>query len=92
MARQIHNFKHAMVCFAAIAAAMALPDLNQQRAALALVPEYRSRGKGRGSVSRNWMRPYPNTTRPHQGRQECARRRRQINLGILNAENGLVTA
>lgn len=38
---------------------------------------YKSRGHGRGTPSRNYMRPYCNnggTGRPHQGVQECLRR------------------
>ena len=90
MRANIHHFKRATLAFTAIAAALALPGMSQQQAALALVPEYKSRGKGRGSVSRNWLRPYTNSRPPHQGAQECARRRRQIARGTLNRDNGLV--
>ena len=91
MRANTQHFHRAMMAFTAIAAAMALPGMSQQQAALALIPEYKSRGKGRGSVSRNWLRPYTNSRPPHQGAQECARRRRQIAAGILNRDNGLWT-
>ena len=50
-----------------------LLPLGEQQAALSKIPEYRSRGKGRGTPSRRYGNP-PGKYVPHQGKQECARR------------------
>jgi hypothetical protein len=71
-------FKAAIAMFAAIRAALALPGIGDRKDALGEINPYRSRGKGRGTPSRNWMRPYCNNGGkhyPHQGPQECLRRR-----------------
>lgn len=46
------------------------------------------RGKGRGTPSRRYGNKSGHM--PHQGKRECARRRRQIARFILTASNGLV--
>ncbi|MDP3939862.1 MAG: hypothetical protein Q8R92_17225 [Deltaproteobacteria bacterium] len=61
--------------FAAIAAALALPPAEQGEAISGITP-YRSRGKGRGTVERNYLRPV-NSQPAFQGKRECARRVRQ---------------
>lgn len=66
-------FHRVRAIFAAIATAMALP-VDQRSAALSGIGPYRSRGKGRGSPSRNWLRPFSHNT-PHQGAQERLRRK-----------------
>lgn len=50
-----------------IAAKLALMDLALK------LGEYKSRGHGRGTPTRNHLRSI-NSRRPHQGAQECARR------------------
>ena len=44
---------------------------------------YKSRGKGRGTPSRNFMRGAGRSTyEPHQGKQEIARRFERMNHGL----------
>ena len=78
--------------FAAISAALAHQLPIDRSMALSAIGPYVSRGKGRGTVGRNWLRPTQNARPPHQGKQEMARRRRHISLGTLRAENGLAVA
>lgn len=88
-------FRAACIAFAAIAAALKIAAPLERRMALAAITPYSGRGKGRGSPSRNWLRPYCNNAgrgRPHQGNSEILRRSRHISLGILRAENGLAVA
>lgn len=88
-------FRAACIAFAAIAAALKIAAPLERQSALAAITPYKGRGKGRGSPSRNWLRPYCNNAgrgRPHQGNAEIIRRRRQIFLAKLNASNGLVQA
>lgn len=86
-------FKAAQIAFAAIAAAMCIAAPLERAQALAGITPYKGRGKGRGGVSPNWLRPlYSSKYRPHEGKREVARRLRQMRHGILNADNGLVVA
>lgn len=89
MKANTNGFKLARMMFAAIAAAMQLPSRGEQQLALGQIGPYISRGKGRGSPSRRYGNP-PGKYWPHQGERETARRRRQIEAGILTASNGLV--
>jgi len=57
-----------------VAAALRLPK-SEQRIALSLIPEYRSRGKGRGAANRNYGNQ-AGKYEPHQGKAECERRMR----------------
>lgn len=61
------RFKAIMALLAAAARGDDVPE----------APAYRSRGKGRGTSSRNYLRPCNNGGRgvPHQGAQERIRRR-----------------
>ena len=97
MKGNVDHFKRARLMFAAIGAILANPNLGMasRDAELAKIGPYRSRGKGRGSVERNYFRPYCNNggrNIPHQGEREIARRCRQIASGQLTASNGLVAA
>lgn len=83
-----NGFKLARMMFAAIAGAMKLPTHGEQQLALGQIGPYISRGKGRGAPSRRFGNP-PGKYVPHQGERETARRRRQIEAGILTASNGL---
>ena len=47
------------------------------------LPGWKSRGHGRGTPPRNFMRGAGRNT-PHQGEQELARRRKQILAGKLS--------
>lgn len=77
-----HNaFQRALAMMAALSAAMALPQA-QQAAALASIGPYKSRGKGRGNVSKTY-RTNPKKFTPN-GAREVARRQRQIAKGLLS--------
>lgn len=71
------------IAFAALAAfmgefkaALAVRSVAEREEAISQIAPYRSRGKGRGTPSRNYLRPANNAGRgmPHQGRQERMRR------------------
>lgn len=91
--KQQQHFKWARMMMAAIKAIIAgsVSQLEQQAKISALGP-YRSRGKGRGGVVRNF---YGRSTLwgkeglPKTEAREMARRRRQIEKGALNSSNGL---
>jgi hypothetical protein len=71
------DFARSLAMFAAIRSALALP-LAKREDALAAIGSYRSRGKGRGSVGRNFLRGANRSVyQPHQGKRECERRLRQ---------------
>lgn len=70
-------FRAAQMMFAAIAVAMAIPAPLARAEALADIAPYKGRGKGRGTPSRNWMRPFPHNT-PHQGLKQVAKWRKRF--------------
>ena len=70
-------FKRSKAIFAAIAAAMALANIGERKEALGGIPQYRPRGKGRGTPSKRFGNKAGKYT-PHQGANECARRVRQM--------------
>jgi hypothetical protein len=75
------DFRRAKLMFAAIAAAMAAPDLVTRQAKLGAIGPYRSRGHGRGLTTYANGRGSRGGNNagmgvPHQGRQECLRRLR----------------
>lgn len=66
-------FSRALAVMAAINTLVASsPGIPLQ--GIAGLPNYTSRGKGRGTPSRNWFRGSPSRYMPHQGAQEIARR------------------
>jgi hypothetical protein len=66
-------FSRALAVLSAINAMIAAnPGIPLQ--GIAGLPSYTSRGKGRGTPSRNWFRGSPSRYMPHQGAQEIARR------------------
>lgn len=69
-------FRRAIALMSAISAILAQTagDFAAQRMQLGKLDTYRSRGKGRGTPARNFHRSRSRYT-PHQGRQECLRRR-----------------
>lgn len=68
-------FHRAMQVALAIQSALRLPA-NERMPLLDKIPEYKSRGHGRGTPSRRYGNK-PGKYTPHQGKQECARRVRQ---------------
>ena len=68
--------RRAKIIAALVQTANAFPDIADRTAALARIPVYRSRGKGRGSANRSYGNK-PGKYTPHQGTRECARRVRQ---------------
>ena len=71
-------FAKANAMFAAIAAAMALPE-GERQDALSRIAPYHSRGKGRGTAGRNYLKGANRSTYAvHQGPREGARRVRQM--------------
>lgn len=83
MARIVNHFAHAKAMFAFVAAAMALPTPAAQRVALEQIGEYRSRGHGgkhrpKGRFLGWWYHKGIGKYQPHQGKQECARRVKQM--------------
>lgn len=67
-------FKHAQAIFAAIQTAMSLPTLAEQVAAMAQVPEYKSRGHGgRRRTSNRLITGRWATPRSKYNPLECAR-------------------
>jgi hypothetical protein len=74
----VMHFKRSIAMFQLIAAAMALP-VEAQMAAFNNIPEYKSRGKGRGTPSRNFLKPYATNWKDKlsghtNGAREMARR------------------
>lgn len=88
------HFKRARMMMAAIQAIIA--GNHSELARMALIGNlgpYKSRGKGRGGVVRNFYgrtTPWGKNGRPKTERREMTRRRRQIERGILNSSNGLI--
>jgi len=72
-------FKAAISAFMAIREAMEIANLALRVEALSNIPNYRSRGKGRGTPS-TFYGNRPGRYMPHQGEREKARRRRQMGL------------
>ena len=87
-------FARARAMFAAIAAIMANHAGLAQGAAIGALGGYRSRGKGRGSVVRNFHsnsgRRYDPPADLLESGQAATRRRRQIERGTLTISNGLI--
>ena len=69
-------YRRARIVSQLVALANSFPSVADRTAALAAIPPYRSRGKGRGSADRNYGNK-PCKYTPHQGARECARRVRQ---------------
>lgn len=76
------NYAGAKAVFAAIAAAMAIGNELDRKRAFGEIPQYRPRGKGRGTPSKKFGNPGGKYT-PHQGSKECARRVRQMKRDAL---------
>lgn len=70
-------FSRVRLALAAYACAYSLRTEAERQAALATIKPYRSRGKGRGSISPRFGNE-SGKYRPHQGKRECARRVRQM--------------
>lgn len=72
-------FARAKIMMAAIAAAMALATRGEQQTAMGKVGQYKSRGKGRGTAARNYLRGLGRSKyEPHQGEREKSRRRARM--------------
>jgi len=87
------HFKRAAAMMAAIKTIIATcSSAFEQQTKISALGPYRSRGKGRGGVVRNF---YGRTTlwgkkgQPKTEAREMIRRRRQIEKGTLNSSNGL---
>lgn len=69
-------FHHSKLVFAAIAAAMVIPAFAERQAALALVPQYRSRGHGEGLLgnkhSRHCVAMDKRAARKARNKRRCA--------------------
>lgn len=70
-------FARVRLAIAAVAYACSLPTEVARQEALATIKPYRSRGKGRGTISPRFGSKAGKYT-PHQGKRECARRVRQM--------------
>jgi hypothetical protein len=70
-------FSRSLAIFAAIQMALSAPKWQMQ-SLMAAIPEYKSRGKGLGKPGKNFFKK-AGKYMPHQGKQECARRVRQMN-------------
>lgn len=79
MIRRAPAFGRANIIAELVRRALAMPSIVEQRIAMLRIPEYRSRGKGRGTPSRRYGNPIGKYM-PHQGERECARRRRQMGI------------
>ena len=67
-------FRRAAMVFAAIQAVIAEFGVNAPSYRFAGIPEYVSRGNGRGGVIHRHGHKHRSKYMPHQGAQECARR------------------
>lgn len=66
-------FSRVRLALAAYAYAFSLETATERQAALATIKPYKSRGKGRGSISPRFGNKSGRYS-PHQGKRECARR------------------
>ena len=81
MTNQQNAFRRVLSYMGALAFAKNIPDLVARRAFLDNLGSYQSRGKGRGTPARNFLRGSGRSKyEPHQGPGECARRVRQRGL------------
>jgi disulfide bond formation protein DsbB len=69
-------FKRAIAMMAAIQAIMS-SNPSMHNMLLAAMPQYKSRGHGKGLPGKNYLKS-SNKHKPHQGKQECARRVRRM--------------
>lgn len=69
-------FARSLAIAAAIAQAMTAINKSEL---LALIPTYKSRGKGKGGLPRSYGNK-AGKYMPHQGKRECARRMRQLEV------------
>lgn len=81
-------FHRAIQIALAIQSALRLPA-NERAPLLAGIPEYKSRGHGRGTPPRRYGNK-PGKYTPHQGKQECARRVRQAEEAFFKRLNAPV--
>ncbi len=72
--RRINHFKAAQEMVEKIKAALGMSNEVEKRLAMAQIKPYRSRGKGRGTPSKQFGNKGGRYL-PHQGVRECARRR-----------------